>query len=148
MKKNLLTACAFLLAVTALTGYGVAQLLVSKELSGTVKIRIEGDLGLYDVNGTAVSALDFGEVARGVWVNRTVFVRNTGNVFLNLTCARTDSNNPPISTNFANLDGSWFAPSQPKPMQPSDEIALVIELRANDAAAGVYDLAFVFRGEG
>lgn len=129
-------------------GYGWSQLMVQRELHGTVSISAEGDLGFFDDSGVSLSMLDFGEIPLHVWVNRTVTVRNIGNVPLNLTCARTDDNNPPISTNFAYETGEWFNPSQPKTLEPEQEITVVVEVMGNDSAVGVYSLAFTFYGEG
>jgi len=146
-KNSLALALATLILIAGSVGFAVSQLLVQKSLTATVTIKASAGLTFLDGDGKTISTLSYGEIALGVWVGKTIVVKNVGNVPLSLTCARVDSTTG-ISTNFAYPDGTWFQPSVGKPLPVGGSISVVIEVRCDAAPPGEYNLEFVFTGSG
>jgi len=145
IKKQLSLALLVIVLAAGTIGYAVSQLLVQKTLTASVSVSASAGLSLTDTDGNPLTTLSYGIIPVNKWVNQTIVVHNSGNVPLSLTCSRVDTSTG-ISINFANVDGTWFAPSVGKPLGVGESIEVVIQVRAGGDALGDYTLEFSFTG--
>ena len=117
-------------------------------MTASISIRVEGSIALYDGSGVELTGIDFGELSVLEKTNETIYVRNIGNVALDLTFARTDGNNLLIAIRYLNPDGTQWNPSTPRVLAPGMEAPVVFEVWGKTGAVGDYSLEFTFTGEG
>ena len=147
-EKRFAVSLLALMVLFGVCGYGVAQLLVQRTMTASVRIRAEGAIAFYDEAGAELTALDFGELSVLEKSNATLYVRNIGNVPLEVTFTRTDANNVLISIRYLNPDGTQWNPSTPRSLEPGAETPVVFEVWGKTGAVGEYALEFTFIGEG
>lgn len=142
-KKLSMTLILLLLVVSGSLVYAFTLLQVT--VPSSITITTTGDLFVTDLDGAVLSALDFGSVAPGGTVSKTIQIVNLSNGELGIYVQCFDIVGMTLTV--SNGDGSEWV--NMAPLSAGRSIAVMLTITApTDAPAGTHTFNLVFSGEG
>lgn len=132
------------LIALAVSGLIVAAVVVativyfSLSLRGSGRIKTVGVKAFADPEGTKeISGIDWGEIAPGGYAYRTIYLKSTSTVTVNLTLS-TELWTPINASDFISL--SWDYDGED--LEPTEIIAVTLALSVEDAITGIDEFLF------
>lgn len=145
-KKSLVYGLILLLLVAGGAGYALSQLLLERNVTGTVTVASQPDLYVLDQSGKPVSLLDFGTLSNGVRLNKTIRLANMGNTPLTIVIMRNDTSIG-ISSLVKRQSGSPYDNLSPTTLGIGESLYLILEIwNPSTLVAGAYPLNFKVTG--